>query len=243
MRNKQKNSKGKIVVAVALAGILLIGGTVAWLTSRSELENKFTVGAINPIDPTDPTDPGPGDKGPIDPEDPNLGNKLNGNLYEPSWVYGSKLMPGIEIAKDPYVGVGKKSEECYVYVYVESTMPKDKGNDVYFTLNEGWAPVKAEKGNNEGEYISGLFKYNAGLNGSASEGNTWTTTPLFSQVKINEKADKEDFVTTSVDGKEQIGSIKVQSFLHQMKDSHGTPINENTVVYPALEQAFGITLP
>lgn len=236
MRRKQKNSKGKIVVAAALAGILLIGGTVAWLTSRSELENKFTVGAINPIDPTDPN-PDPTDPQ-IKPDDPNLGNKLNGNLYEPSWVYGSKLMPGIEIAKDPYVGVGKKSEECYVYVYVESTMPKDQGNDVYFKINTGWEAVAAKTGNANDEYISGLFKYTAGLNGSSSETNTWTTTPLFSQIKINEGADKEDFV----DGTGQVGSIKVQSFLHQMKDSHGTPIDETTVVYPALETAFNIQL-
>lgn len=236
MRNKQKNSKGKIVVAVALAGILLIGGTVAWLTSQSKLENIFTVGEINPIDPEKP---GPGDGGEeIDQDE----SKLNGNLYEPSWVKDSKLMPGIEIAKDPYVGVGEKSEECYVYVYVDSTMPKGEGNDVYFTLNAGWEPVKAEKGNNEGEYIGGLFKYTAGLNGSASETNTWTTTPLFSQIKINEKADKADFVTTFADGTEQIGSIKVQSFLHQMKDSKGTPITEDTVVYDALEQAFNIQL-
>lgn len=240
METKQKNRKGKTVVIVALICTLLLGGTVAWLTSQSQLENKFTVGAINPIDPTDP---GPGGKDPIDPNDPNLVNKLNGNLYEPHWVYGSKLMPGITIPKDPYVGVGKKSEECYVYVYVESTMPKGEGNDVYFKINDGWVAVKAETGNAKDEYISGLFKYTAGLNGSQSETNTWTTTPLFSGIMINEKADKADFVYTLSNGTEQIGSITVRSFLHQMKDSQGTQIDEATVVYPALKKAFNITLP
>lgn len=211
---------------------------MAWLTSKSELENKFTVGSIAPIDPDKP--------GPIDPDkpikpDPDLEQKLNGNLYEPNWKPGSKLAPGVEIAKDPYVGVGKGSEESYVYVYVDSTMPTGQGNDVYFTINEGWEVVQATKGNEEGQYIEGLFKYTNGLTGSKDDKNTWTTKALFDKVVINDKADSKDFLNKA-DGTETPGSIKVQSFLHQMKDSDGQNIDEKTVVYPALEEAFGITL-
>ncbi len=239
---KQKTAKRSLaVIAVLLVCAMAIGGTVAWLTSTSTLDNKFTVGLIKPIDPDKPG-PGPENK-PIPEEDKNSENgKLNGNLYEPHWVKDSKLMPGVEIAKDPYVGVGAGSEKSYVYIYVKNSM---KNNDhIYFTINEGWEAVEAQQIGSTGNYTGGLFKYTAGLDGSEQTNNTWTTKALFDKVVVSEDANAADFIDTGVehpklDGTDTLGTIKVQSFVHQMNDANGDAIAEDTVI-SAAKTAFGI---
>lgn len=221
------------VVALLLVCVLAIGGTIAYLTSHSQLTNTFTVGQISPIDPNKP---GPGPDKPIDPEDPELEQKLNGNLYEPSWNPGSKLLPTASIDKDPYVGVGAGSEECDVFVYVNNTM--NHGDNIYFTINEGWRPVGGTKPFKGQKYTGGLFKYEAGLNGTtATEGNNvWTNTPLFSTVEVSKDAKAENF---KVVGKDEIGTIMVQSFLHQSFDSNGKEISNADILAAAKEQ-FGL---
>ncbi len=194
---KQKTAKRSLaVVAVLLICIMAIGGTIAWLTSTSTLDNKFTVGMIKPVDPNQP-----GPEGVIIPEgdkDPAAG-KISGNLYEPHWVKDSKLLPGISINKDPYVGVGAKSEKSYVYIYVDNSMKNN--NHVYFTINTGWEAVAGqvtEVPGNAGKYIGGLFKYTAGLEGSQNDGNTWTAQPLFSKVIVDDAANSEDFIIKTI---------------------------------------------
>ena len=116
--SKKTNSTKRntaVIVAIILVCILAIGGTIAYLTSHSELTNTFTVGSINPIDPDKP---GPGD-GEIPEKDKTDETKLKGNLYEPSWIQNSKIFPSAKIDKDPYVGVGPGSEASVVYVYVK----------------------------------------------------------------------------------------------------------------------------
>ena len=144
-QNSGKKRNTAVVIALLLVCVLAIGGTIAYLTSHSQLTNIFTVGEIKPIDPTGP---GPGPGGTTIPEEdrkPDAG-KLNGNLYEPSWKKDSKLMPNLQIDKDPYVGVGGGSEPCAVYVYVRNTM-KNLHNYIYFTINEGWEAVDSNETN------------------------------------------------------------------------------------------------
>ncbi|GAB5614565.1 hypothetical protein JCM37172_16710 [Faecalimonas hominis] len=231
MEKKQTSRKTKrtAIIATLLACVLLIGGTVAWLTTHDSLSNQFTVGNINPIDPTEP-DGGPDDK-PIDKDE----SKLNGNLYEPDWVANSKIFPGETVVKNPYVGVGAGSEKCYVYVYVNNTMKND--NKVYFTINDGWEAVEATTTGTDGEYVGGIFKYTAGLDGSQATKNVWTTTPLFSDVVAKDTATGDDFMTA--DGT-KAGAIEVHSFQHQMFDGEGQVIDEANVVIPAAKAAFGI---
>lgn len=233
MEKKQRSpkTKQKAIIATLLACVLVIGGTVAWLTSHSTLTNQFAVGNIEPIDPEKP---GPDPDKPIDPDD---ATKLNGNLYEPSWKNNSKIFPGATIAKDPYVGVGAGSEKSYVYVYVSNTMKNN--NNVYFQINEGWEPVAGETTTTEtdGEYTGGLFKYTAGLDATEADTNVWTAEALFDDVKAKDGAAGEDFMTA--DG-EAVGAIQVQAFVHQMNDGKGNPIDEKTVVIPAAKGAFGI---
>lgn len=234
-RRKKHHSANKrntvAVVAVLLVCILAIGGTIAYLTSHSSLENTFTVGQISPIVPEEG---GPGGK-PI-PDGDKTNGRLSGNLYEPSWVKDSKLLPSATIKKDPYVGVGAGSEECEVYVYVKNTMTNN--NRIYFTINAGWEPVGNYATSFEGDkYTGGLFKYTTGLNASSEKNNNvWTDQPLFSNVVVSNDAEAEDF---KVKGEDTVGSITVQSFLHQSKNANGGDIDDS-IILAAAKEKFGI---
>lgn len=240
IQTSHKKRNALIVLLLVLA--VAIGGTMAWLTRTSTLTNTFTVGDINPVDPGG-KGPGEGDNPiPGKDKDPNIDKKLKDNLYEPHWTPDSKLVPSGEVDKDPYVGVGKGSEAAYVYVYVTSTF-KDPSK-VTFTLNDGWEPVTDVTASNVNKtYSSGLFKYTAGLNGSEAKANVWTTAPVFSKVTVSDNATKADLMTTpSSSGSESttVGSITVQSFLHQKNDANGNPISEEKVVIPAAKKELGI---
>ncbi len=240
MNEKKKTTKKSLtVIAVLLICAMTIGGTIAWLNSTSKLDNTFTVGHISPIDP-DGEGPTPETKPTIPGEDKNPeAGKLNGNLYEPSWIKDSKLLPSAIIKKDPYVGVGAGSEKSYVYIYVDNTMKNN--NHIYFTINDGWEAVSGATTTVPGEnthFTGGLFKYTLGLEGKTA--NTWTTTPVFSNVIVDTAAVAEDFQDKTSTAK--VGSIKVQSFVHQYYEADGkTAINEETIVIPAAKKAFGIS--
>lgn len=231
-RRKKHHSANKrntvAVVAVLLVCILAIGGTIAYLTSHSELTNTFTVGQISPINPDGN---GPEDTT-IPDKDKQDESKLKGNLYEPSWVKDSKLLPSATIKKDPYVGVGAGSEACEVYVYVKNTMKNN--NNIYFTINEGWEAVTGYAtpfGGNK--YTGGLFKYTAGLNAlDVKDKNVWTTNPLFSNIVVSNEAVAENFKNEQ--GK--VGSITVQSFLHQKNDANNQAIPDKTILDAVKEQ-------
>ncbi len=238
-KNKDHSTTKKntvAVIAILLVCVLAIGGTIAYLTSHSQLTNKFTVGQINPIDK--------GDKGPggtetdPDPVDPGKDNsKLNGNLYEPGWdVDNAKLLPSATIKKDPYVGVGAGSEECDVYVYVKNTMTNN--NHIYFSVNAGWEPVAGQAtALPNGKYTGGLFKYTAGLNALDAKNNVWTSAPLFTNVEVSNDAKAEDFTVSGND--KTVGAIEVQAFLHQSKNAEKQDIDDNTIL-EAAKKAFGI---
>ena len=154
------------MVCLALAAGI---GTYAWLTAQSSLTNTFTVGSINKPDkkpdPDNPDQPG------TDSWD------VNGNLIETKWVENSKLTPGATIAKNPNVGIGKNSDDSYVFVYVKNALVKSgtaEANTPYFTLSDNWTAVSgndeawaAKTTGTDGQYISGLFMYKA----SANDGN------------------------------------------------------------------------
>ena len=78
------------VVAIALVACCVIGGTLAWLTDKTDpVVNTFTVGNVNiDLDESDDLD--------------------------------LKIVPGKNITKDPEVTVKANSEDCYVFVEIES---------------------------------------------------------------------------------------------------------------------------
>ena len=107
------------IIALALVCCCVIGGTIAWLTDKTDaVTNTFTVGNIS-IELTEST----------------------GTAY--------KIVPGCDIAKDPKVTVEANSENCYLFVKVdEANWPAfTEENDtrkVNYALAEGWEKLSPE---------------------------------------------------------------------------------------------------
>lgn len=79
------------IIALALVCCCVIGGTIAWLTDKTDaVTNTFTVGNIS-IELT---------------ETP---------------VEAYKMVPGCDIAKDPTATVKADSEDCYLFVKMEKS--------------------------------------------------------------------------------------------------------------------------
>lgn len=210
----EKKSKKKYLIGVLalLLVAIAVGGTVAWLTATSQKTNSFTVGAIN--DPTTP--PGGGEDG---------DSSISGNLDEPNWKNGSTIAPGMTVVKDPYVGLGKGSEDAYVFVYVENSTGTAIGNEAYFTLNSGWAPVEGKViagAGGVGTYSGGLFVWTGSADSSVTapgvlvaseDSDVWTKTPLFSEVIM------PDAATAETMGDSGTVTMKVSSFVYAATQS------------------------
>lgn len=96
-------NKKRLLVVVSLVLILAVaaGGTVAWLTDRTEtVKNTFTIGDID----IRLTEAG---------ADPNQDK----TRLEQSF----KMVPGVAMSKEPKVIVEKGSEPCWVFVKVEES--------------------------------------------------------------------------------------------------------------------------
>ena len=113
----KKTNKTK-VLAVVLALVLLvggaIGGTLAWLTDKTEdVVNVFTESDVD-ITLTENT----------------------GNSY--------KMVPGATITKDPVVTVLANSEACWVFVKIEKSTDKAFDDYMTFTVAEGWTALPTD---------------------------------------------------------------------------------------------------
>ena len=109
---KFRELSGKLVVAMLAVTLLIgcaIGGTVAWLTAKTDpVVNTFTYGDIN-----------------IELNETKPANRE------------AKIIPGVDIEKDPKVTVQKDSEACWLFVKVEEagTFVADK---VTYSIADGW---------------------------------------------------------------------------------------------------------
>ena len=204
MENKMKKRYG--IVAALLLLVLAAGvGTYAWLTAQSSLTNNFTTAGINKPT-TDPDNPGQ----PI----PDDNNKVDGNLTETKWVANSKLAPGVSVAKNPNVGIGKESENAYVYVFVKNNTASAEATDsktTYFTINDGWKPVEATAVAGEPtHYLGGLFVYvGEGTEATpliASKTEDKWTGELFSKVTTPKETEQKDFANPA--------TMKVNCFIY-----------------------------
>lgn len=107
---KFRELSGKLVVAMLAVTLLIgcaIGGTVAWLTAKTEaVVNTFTYGDIN-----------------------ITLSETTGNDY--------KIIPGVDITKDPKVTVNANSEACWLFVKVEEE-GSFVANKVTYSIADGW---------------------------------------------------------------------------------------------------------
>ena len=127
MRNKTHRTVS-IKIAALIAAIVLVigctaGGTVAWLVSKPDpIVNVFTVGDIN------------------------------AELTEAAKTEKKefKIVPGVDITKDPVATVKAKSEDCYLFVQLtEENWPTFTEADkttrkVEYKIADGWTEL--EKG-------------------------------------------------------------------------------------------------
>ena len=109
--------KVRNIIALLLCAILLVGasvaGTVAYLTSQSEVVNTFTVGkVIITLDERDvDNDDNKEDNVTVDDVTRDKANKY-------------KLIPGQHYEKDPVIHVDSTSESCWVFVKVINDIEK-----------------------------------------------------------------------------------------------------------------------
>lgn len=113
---KFRELSGKLVVAMLAVTLLIgcaIGGTVAWLTAKTDaVVNTFTYGNIN-ITLAETT----------------------GTNY--------KIIPGVNIAKDPKVTVKANSEDCWLFVKVEKAGTFVDGK-VTYSIADGWTALTGQ---------------------------------------------------------------------------------------------------
>lgn len=124
---KFRELSGKLVVAMLAVTLLIgcaIGGTVAWLTATTDsVVNTFTYGDINiTLDETKPAN------------------------------QQAKIIPGVNIEKDPKVTVEANSEACYLFVKItEENWPTFKEVDgttkkVSYDIATDWKPLEDQAG-------------------------------------------------------------------------------------------------
>lgn len=135
-RRSKRNGMTLKVLTLVLAVILLVGasvgGTVAWLSAKTEaVENTFTVGDVV-----------------IRLEETPITVKDNGTIEEGTPAEGVNnkypLVPGVKYTKDPVVTVEADSEKCYLFVKFE-----EKGNSATYiqytsnlTVQNGWTELE-----------------------------------------------------------------------------------------------------
>lgn len=211
---QKKNRRNAIIAALAVLVVALaVGGTIAWLTASNSVTNTFTVGQITQPDPDVPDKPNPDLPDPGKEDDDGTDASLTGNIYE-LFTPNSPIVPGDDTRKEPYIGIGKDSEDAFVFVYVENamtTMGQENSNVTAadlpcFKLADGWAPVSdhATPATMEGGYYtSGLFKWVGMGNDSlsealalkASDSSAVWTGEVFESVYCPESTVFEDFAS------------------------------------------------
>lgn len=125
MKNKT-NRTVSIKIAALIAAIVLVigctaGGTVAWLVSKPDpITNVFTVGNINA----------------------ELAETAKTEKKE------FKIVPGVDITKDPVATVKAKSEDCYLFVQLtEKNWPTFTEKDsstrkVEYKIKDDWTKLE-----------------------------------------------------------------------------------------------------
>lgn len=156
------------VVALSLALVCAIGGTLAFLVATSDkVTNTFTYGGIS-ITLTET-------KG-----------TLNGEVRE----FGN-VVPGATIEKDPTVSVDANSENCYVYAKVVNNVVLDGETIVICNIDtENWTLIGSKTDSN-GSVVS-LYKYKAVVEKSSND----TVLPeVFETVAFSTNFELEDVTT------------------------------------------------
>lgn len=131
---KFRELSGKLVVAMLAVTLLIgcaIGGTVAWLTAKTDpVVNTFTYGDIN-IDLWEHAY--------------NASTNALDTTSKVKTVENYKIIPGVNLPKDPTVTVKKDSEACWLFVKVEQQGTFVTGR-VTYSIADGWTALTGQTG-------------------------------------------------------------------------------------------------
>ena len=150
-----------MVVSLLLVMALSIGGTLAYLTDKTEaITNTFTVGNVKITLAETNVDEG----------------SATANAY--------KMIPGNTIAKDPKVTVEAGSEACWLFVKIE----KSKDFDTYITsaIADGWTQLSGV----DGVYYIDQAAVTADTPYSVLKGDKVTVNTAVTQAMMDAIADK-----------------------------------------------------
>lgn len=163
----KKKSLITMVAAVCLTGVVMVGATLAYLTSTTDVaQNTFTVGKVN-----------------ID-LDEKTGNSQEDFDKQPDWndeVDGKNMYPGQEVAKRPVVTVKADSADCWVFVQVSGADELVSNN---FKI-EGWDNINWVK-TDDSKNLNGIYKYNTKVEKKSVD---QLLPPVFKSVKYNTEAE------------------------------------------------------
>ena len=138
MKNRRNvsNKTVAILLALVLAIGCAVGGTLAWLISQTEpVVNTFTYGDIN-IE--------------LYEHEYNAGeNKLE--TKKATKVDNYKIIPGVDLPKDPTVEVKANSEACWLFVKVEEEnwpafVDANKTKNVSYSIANDWNALQGQTG-------------------------------------------------------------------------------------------------
>lgn len=134
-RSTRRKRAPRILLVLCLMLVVMVGsiaGTVAWLTDKTDnVVNTFTVGDINiTLTETWNTD-------------------TNNDNVNDAWK--GKVVPGVDLSKDPKVTVKTNSEPCWVFVQVtENNWPTIQDTDgnrkINYEIADGWTALENTSG-------------------------------------------------------------------------------------------------
>lgn len=155
-----------MVAAVCLTGVVMVGATLAYLTSTTDVaQNTFTVGKVN-----------------ID-LDEKTGQTAEDFTKETDWndeVDGKNMYPGQEIPKRPVVTVKADSADCWVYVQVSGADELVAQNFTIAGWSDEWVKTDASK------TLNGIYKYKEKV---SKQDTDKLLPPVFTSVKYNTEAE------------------------------------------------------
>lgn len=125
-QRKLRNRRIALTVCLMLVVMVAsIGGTVAWLTAKTDpVVNTFTYGDINielfehKYNPSN--------------NQLDMNTKVTANDQNDNY----KIIPGVDLPKDPTVEVKANSEKCWLFVKVDPSKAFVSG--VTYTIDSGW---------------------------------------------------------------------------------------------------------
>lgn len=183
MKNRRNvsNKTVAILLVLVLAIGCAVGGTLAWLISKTDpVVNIFTYGNIN-IDL-------------YEHEYNAIENKLE--TKKVTKVDNYKIIPGVDLPKDPTVEVKANSEACWLFVKVkEGNWPTFTNTDgkkkVSYHIADGWTALTSQTG----VYYREVEAVTADTPFGVLEGDKVTVSEDLTKTEVDELKDKSPTLT------------------------------------------------